>query len=95
MGGWDRICPASNERPGGGYTGNSFWVTKLSTGWYLGTWGGFVYRIQNQGDIARCCVSWLQRAPNGTRSDFDETIKKEFGLVAVAAADFDAVIKAI
>jgi hypothetical protein len=95
MGGWDRICPASKERPGGGYTGNSFWVTKLSAGWYLGTWGGFVYRIQNQDDIARCCVSWLQRAANGTRSDFDDIIKKEFGLAAVTGDDFDAAIKAI
>jgi len=37
----------------------------------------------------------LQRAANGTRSDFDDTIKKEFGLAAVTGDDFDAAIKAI
>lgn len=94
MGGWDRVCPASKKRTEGGYTGISFWVTKLSAEWYLGTWGGFVYRIQNQNDVAPFCVSWLQCAANGTSSDFDDIIKKKFGLVAVTDEEFDAAIKA-
>jgi len=81
-GNWHRTCVAS-KRFSGGLTGNSFWVSRLPSGWYLGTWAPCLYRLPDESRLAELCVSWLSRVPNGTRADFDERLKKEFGLVPV------------
>jgi hypothetical protein len=87
-GSWHRTCVASKRCPGG-VTGNSFWVSRLPSGWYLGTWGPHLYRLPDESRLAELCVSWLTRVPNGTRPDFDEQLKKEFGLVPVPEEVFD------
>jgi hypothetical protein len=87
-GSWHRTCVASKKCPCG-VTGNSFWVSRLPNGWYLGTWGPRLYRLTDEGRLAELCVSWLSRVPNGTRPDFDERLKKEYGLVPVSEEEFD------
>jgi hypothetical protein len=86
---WTRTCVCSKRSPGGGLSGNSFWVSHLTSGWYLGTWGGFVYRLPDGARLAELCISWLSRVPDGTRSDFDDRLKAEFGLVRVDDDSFD------
>ncbi|HLX62732.1 MAG TPA: hypothetical protein VKX17_15755 [Planctomycetota bacterium] len=86
---WHRTCVCSKKREGGGYTGNSFWVARLASGWYLGAWGGWIYRMKDEVRMAELCISWLTRVPNETRPDFDKQLKDEFGLVAVSEKMFD------
>ncbi len=86
---WHRTCVCSKKRPGGGFTGNSFWVSRLPSGWYLGTWDPFIYRLPDEGRLTELCVGWLSRVPNETRADFDERLKAEFGLIAVSEEAFD------
>ena len=59
---WHRTCICSECRSDGRLTGNSFWVSRRPSGWYLGTWGGSIYRLPDEGRIADLCISWL-RAP--------------------------------
>jgi hypothetical protein len=61
----------------------------MPTGWYLGTWGGWVYYLPDENRLADLCIAWLSRVPDGTRSDFDERLKAEFGLVAVSDESFN------
>jgi hypothetical protein len=86
---WHRTCVCSKRRSDGRLTGNSFWVSRQPSGWYLGTWGGSLYRLPDEGRLAEACIAWLSRVPDGTRADFDERLKAEFGLVAVPEDAFD------
>src|SRR3954470_6568987 len=74
MGTWQRTCVCSKFIPGYGYTGNSFWVSYLNNDWYLGTWGGWVYRLPETDRIAELCIEWLTRETEKTLGDFDETL---------------------
>ncbi len=80
------IC-ASKVRAGGGYTGNSFWIAKRASGWFLGTWGPHLYRIPEPERIPELCVTWLQRHPDGTAADVDTFIREEFHLVEIDPDD--------
>ena len=86
---WHRICVCSKRRPDGVLTGNSFWVSRRPSGWFLGTWGPHLYRLANEGRLAELCSTWLSRAPDGTRFDFDDWLKSEFELVPVSDEDFE------
>jgi hypothetical protein len=72
--------------------GNSFWVTKLAEGWYLGTWGAQYYRLPEEHRIVELCLSWCTRFPRGTYSDFDDQLKQEFGLIKVSEEELDRAI---
>jgi hypothetical protein len=39
--------------------------------------------------LAELCMNWLSCVPKGTRQDFDERLKKWFGLVPVPEEVFD------
>jgi hypothetical protein len=77
----DRVICAALKRLDGGLTGNSFWVAKRSTGWFLGTWGPTFYLIPNPELAAELCTSWLSRQPSKTAYDVDDHIRREFHLV--------------
>jgi len=89
QGTWDRTCVCSKRHPSGFLTGNSFWVSRLAGRWYLGTWGGLLYCLPDETRLAELCVSWLSRVPDDLRSDFDDRLKAEFGLVPVAEDAFN------
>jgi hypothetical protein len=86
---WHWTCICSKRRPGGGFTGNIFWVSRDDGAWYQGTWGGNVYRLADEERLAELCVAWLSRVLDDTRPDFDDQLKVEFGLVAVSEDGFD------
>lgn len=86
---WHRVCVASQRLPNGGLTGNSFWLSCLSTGWHLGTWGGSIYRLPDANQIVALCIRWLSRNPAKTLPDFDEHLRHEFGLLAISDEEFE------
>ncbi len=75
-----KIICASKIRPEGGYTGNSFWVAQRDSEWFLGTWGGHVYRIPDPERVGELCIAWLRRNPDTTVSNIDGHIREEFAL---------------
>ncbi len=83
---WHRTTVCSKRLLDGTLTGNSFWVSRRASGWYVGAWGGFVYYLPDESRLAEMCIAWLTRVPNGTRPDFDKQLKKEFGLIAADEA---------
>jgi hypothetical protein len=89
LGTWHRITICSKRRPQGGFTGNSFWVSRLASGWLLGTWGDCIYRVSDESRLAELCVTWLSRVPDGTRPDFDDRLKSEIELLPIAGEAFD------
>ena len=60
-GGGDRIVCAGLRRPAGGYTGKSFWLAERGGKWFLGAWGGFLYRIADAEIAAEVAVAWLRQ----------------------------------
>jgi hypothetical protein len=86
---WHRTCICSKKRADSGFTGKSFWVSRLPSGWYLGTWGGHLYRLPDASRLAELSIVWLSRDPDGTHADFDEQLKSDSGLVVVAETTFD------
>ena len=92
-GDWSRTTVCSMELPGGiGYGGNSFWVTRLEGKWYLGTWGGCLYRLPESERIVELCVEWLALVPRSTIADFDADLKSKFGLEEIDESEFDEAI---
>jgi len=83
----DRLICAALKRSDGGLTGNSFWIAKRSTGWFLGTWGPHLYRVPNPTLVAKLCTTWLNRQPHGTAYDVDDHIRNEFHLVELDPED--------
>jgi hypothetical protein len=90
-GAWSRTCVCSQRRPQGGYTGNSFWVTRIKDRWYLGTWGSWIYRLPDNCRVADFCIAWLSHKPTPTTADFDADFVDRFGLIP-ATDDFDKVV---
>ena len=89
MGHWDRVTVCSKRRPQGGYTGNSFWITKLSSGWYLGTWGGERYRVPDNDRLGCLCVEWLRRKSEQIGTELDQDLRAQYGLVGLSCEEFD------
>ena len=86
-GDWDRTTVCS-EGEHGVLGGNSFWVTYLAAGWFIGTWGGMIYTITDEQRVAEFCIAWLRRACR-LESDFGPEIKGEFGLIPVSDEEFN------
>lgn len=72
------VC--AGQRFTGGLTGNSFWIFVSSGKWFLGTWGGLVYRVPSNVRVADVCISWLRINPNRTVSDIDGGVREAYGL---------------
>lgn len=84
-----RLVCASKRRAAGGFTGNSFWVAKRGAAWFLGVWGGRIYRAP-EGRIVEVSVAWLTREPDKTHYDVDDHTRRTFALDEVAEEQFDA-----
>lgn len=74
------VC-AAKQRPDGGLTGNSFWITTRDGKWFVATWMNHFYRIPDASRVAELCAAWLAIAPNATPYDVDDRVKERFGLV--------------
>ena len=86
---WHRTCVCSKRCPDGSLTGNSFWVSRVCSKWYLGTWDGSIYLLPEEDRLLELCISSLSRARDGTRYDFDDRLKREFQLLPVADETFE------
>ena len=89
-GSWDRVTVASYS--GNGWIGGkSFWVTNHFGVWYLGTWGGTVYRMPDSDRVATFCVAWLRNRKT-LGSDFSPEFKTTFGLIEVPDEEFSRLV---
>ena len=85
----DRLVLASQQHLRG-LTGNSFWIATRTGTWYLGTWGGHIYRIPDAGRVPGLCIGWLG-STHTTQWDIDAARKVEFGLVELDEEETDRV----
>ena len=80
------IVASKKERVG--LTGVTFWVSKRGRLWFVGAWGGFIYRILEGTPIEAVVIDAL-RSHRGTPSDFNPEFKARYGLIEVTDEDFD------
>jgi hypothetical protein len=68
--------------------GNSFWIARLGGNWYVGTWGPFYYRLDDERQLEPFCVAF---ADTGTRAQarVPDNLATRFGLVEIDDGDFD------
>ena len=89
----DRIVCASHEYPEGherwGLHGNSFWVAKRGANWFIASWAPVIYRVPDARRVVVLCLRLLRREPAGAYGDFDEQVRRDFGLIAVSDEEFD------
>lgn len=88
--GGDRIVCVGMRRPGGGYTGNSFWLAERNDRWFLGTWGGLLYRVADVNRAVELALAWLRQNRGECVSDVPEELKLQFDLVPAEDEEFDA-----
>ncbi|QDU54113.1 hypothetical protein [Aeoliella mucimassa] len=91
---WDRVCLASKRRDGGGYTGNSFWVTFLANTWILGTWADRRYKFPDAGTLKSFCVQALSDHPNEVLAAIDAKIMRHSGITEISESELDDLIAA-
>lgn len=87
--GGDRIVCAGQVMEYG-LTGNSFWLAERNGRWFLGTWGGLLYRIPSSVSAAKVSIAWLRQQSTQTVSDIPEELKSEFSLMPADDDEFDA-----
>ena len=78
--GGDRVVCCGQRRHGGGYTGNSFWFAERDGRWFLGAWGGLLYRISDVETACSIATEWLSANHTTTVTDVPDDIKTQFGL---------------
>ncbi len=88
--GGDRLVCAS-RRIKAGLSGNSFWLARRESGWFLGVWGGQLYRVPKDRPVADLCLAWLREAPHTTHWDLDDPTKQQYGLVEVSSDELPLV----
>lgn len=89
---WDRIAVCSKRLPDSGYTGNSFWVSELGAEWYVGTWGGAVYRVHGEDALIAFGIEWLTLEPDTTASDVASELRKTYMLEPVNESEFRSLL---
>ncbi len=88
----DRVVVCGEKRSDGhGYTGNSFWVSQIAGDWYLGSWSGREYALPHNANVALFCITVLTRSASKTEWDFDEQLKRDFGIVELEDSDFEQI----
>ena len=87
--GGDRVVCCGQRRDGGGYTGNSFWFAERDGRWFLGAWGGWLYRVADVDTTCSIAIAWLSANHTKTASDVPDDIKTQFGLTLAEDSEFD------
>lgn len=80
-GGSRLVCAA--QRHEHGLSGASFWIAERHHRWYVGTWGGLLYRLPGARVPTDFVVKWLTCAGESTQSDVPHYLKQEFSLMPV------------
>jgi hypothetical protein len=88
----DRIVCASRSYTSGpragGLGGNSFWVAKRGSDWFIATWAPIIYRLQKTEVVAELCIHLLRRAPGAAYCAFDEHVRSTFDLIEIGENEF-------
>ena len=87
--GGDRIVCCGMRRDAGGYTGNSFWFAERDGRWFLGAWGGLLYRVPDVNAASTIATTWLAQDHTKTASDVPDDIKSQFQLAEADDSEFD------
>lgn len=88
-----RICPATKYQPGFGYSGNSFWIAAVGEQWFVGTWGGMLYKSHAPTELGQFTIEWFNHMPNGTASDFEPWIVQKYHLELFDNDQFDQLLE--
>lgn len=78
---WERLLIGSRRIGERILSGNSYWISCIDADWFVGSWGGLVYRFSDSKIINDFCIAALQGGFNSSGSDFFESIKADFGLI--------------
>lgn len=81
----DRVVCAS-KRDEFGYTGVSFWIAKRGDAWYVGSWGGSIYRIPPDLKAGLLAIDILA-THQGTPRDFNLELKLKHSLREVSGKE--------
>lgn len=87
MGSWSRVTLCSLCVKGI-LQGSSFWVTKLSASWFVGAWGGNIYRIDSLDAAVAFTIDVFADNSKTPVWDFSESIKKKYSLTEVPETQF-------
>ncbi|MEN6498675.1 MAG: hypothetical protein ABFD16_30590 [Thermoguttaceae bacterium] len=88
--GGDRIVCAGQRRDDGtGFTGNSFWLAERNGVWFLGTWGGWLYRLLGMAAASQIAIAWLRLNSSRIASDVPDELKLQYNLSVAADDEFD------
>jgi len=87
--GGDRVVCCGQRREGGGYTGNSFWFAERDGRWFLGAWGGWLYRVPDIETACSIATTWLSQNHTKTAADVPDAIKTKFELILADDSEFD------
>lgn len=87
----DRIVCCGMRREAGGYTGNSFWFAERDGRWFLGAWGGKLYRVPDANTASIIATAWLAQNYTETVADVPDEIKSQFQLVEADDSEFGPV----
>ena len=87
----DRIVCAGKRRDDGtGFTGNSFWLAERNGAWFLGSWGGLLYRLVDATSTSEIAVAWLRLNSSRTAWDVPDELKLKYNLLVATDEEFDS-----
>jgi hypothetical protein len=89
----DRIVCASRKRADGrALTGVSFWVAKRDGRWYLGMWGGELFRFSDASVVIPLCVRFVtDEKVLGSCLRVPVEVQAEVGLIELSEEEADVV----
>lgn len=82
-----RECPAWPT------SGFSFWVTAPVGVWYVGTWGGWVYRVPENTSMPALCLALLGDDEQPLTPDLPPDVRDAYGLVLLNEQEDDALFQ--
>ena len=72
-----------------GFTGNSFWLAESNGNWFLGAWGGGLYRLLGVAAASEIAIAWLRLNPSRIDSDVPNELKLKYHLSVTSYDEFD------
>jgi hypothetical protein len=86
MGSWQRLMVCSKGPPDyPRFNGRSFWVAEVSGAWFVGAWGGYIYRVNDPSNLLPLSQDFL--TDHGSMSDFSAEVKSRHDLTLLDEAE--------
>ena len=77
--------------PDPGYIGNSFWISEVHGRWFLGAWGGSIFRVDSCQRAIDFSIAWLTHECHKTLSQFSPDFISRFQLTR-ADDEFESLV---